>query len=384
MSSHDSDKEIHELSCFQRVLGIAKERNNKTGELLRYFDGDTVNRTKQDSPDIVRLCIKGKKSPQRVVVGIEHFQVNQQSIKKGKKVLSTGLECEQHIREAYDEGHHALLESDELPDSCCEHLMDSVTKWITDSYAHNYDDFLFAFHKHLSHHLQKVDKYRRNVSALVPDTPVEIAFLIEIRTVFPTLYLNDGIHTPLKTSRVLPVCEKIVRELEHIDKKAVNYIILYSSRGLPYENDEGAFIVALETGNIRKHLKNQKIPIYHEFFADNSVYAHSPHAAYIKENNAYTITAKCNQSQELYDEQVRIQFDAIHKIYKATQKGHAFITTKSTQCLWDASKDYLHLANNDFITALKSSKHAADVLLRYNQFMNDKNYGATIQKITES
>ena len=112
-SKNDFAKEQHERECFERAVNLSHLRGGRTEKILTYLNGIPYEeRWKNDRPDLVNICVKGKKKPTEVIVGIEHFEVNQLSKKSGKKIKSTGRELENRLWEVYDRGHKELLEQD--------------------------------------------------------------------------------------------------------------------------------------------------------------------------------------------------------------------------------------------------------------------------------
>lgn len=94
-SKNDIAKEQHECECFRQAVELSSVRGGQTQKILTYLNGVAFEgRSKNDRPDIVNICTKGKKNPIEVMVGIEHFEVNQLSKKSGKKIKSTGREIE--------------------------------------------------------------------------------------------------------------------------------------------------------------------------------------------------------------------------------------------------------------------------------------------------
>lgn len=137
---------------------------------------------KEDSPDLVRLCTKGKKNPSPVIVGIEHFQVHKMSKKKGKKIVSTGLELESRLWRTYDQGHAELIETGEPSDESADRLMQHIIKYSEELFSRDYNSFISAFRFHLSHHLSQAKRYRENLASLAGDRKIEIALLVEKST----------------------------------------------------------------------------------------------------------------------------------------------------------------------------------------------------------
>ena len=122
-SKNDIAKEQHECECFRQAVELSSTRGGQTQKILTYLNGAAFEgRSKNDRPDIVNICTKGKKNPIEVMVGIEHFEVNQLSKKSGKKIKSTGREIENKLWKGYDRGHEELLKKGMVSNENCLHL----------------------------------------------------------------------------------------------------------------------------------------------------------------------------------------------------------------------------------------------------------------------
>ena len=343
MSVNDQKKEKAESECLQRAINLGIEQKDKTGEILRYLNGEPINRTKEDSPDLVRLCIKGKKNPSPVIVGIEHFQVHKMSKKKGKKIVSTGLELENRLWKTYEQGHKELTEIGEPSDESADKLMQNITKYSEELFTRDYHSFISAFHFHLSHHLSQAKRYRENLASLAGDRKIEIALLVEIKTYFPDLLLCDGIHSPQKKSRLLPICTEIVDELSKIDKTVVDYVILYF-KGDPLINYQKCpeSVVAVKTGNITKHLMAQHIPVYQyiEGYFSNGSFAPKLTAQKDSEGN-YTIDKSDTPSENRLTSIDKCIKSGVYQLSLALRNKQPYVTTIEVQSYWDAYKPFL-------------------------------------------
>lgn len=326
MSSIDETKESKELSCFHNVLELGIKKNNKTSEILQYLNGEVLKRKKNDRPDLICRCTKRVMPHVQTIVGIEHFQVNQLSQEKGEKIVSTGAEYESHIAKVYKKGHAEIEESGVISDENNEKLMHEVSGFVGEMLYSGYYSFLEAFKHHLTHHLEQVQDYRNNISIIANQNPIEMALLIDMRMIFPDLFLNQGERVTVVKNGLLPICEEVVLELEKIDKRLVNYVILYSSNILEDAED----VIALQTGNIREQLRDQKITVYEyvgEELSNNNFIDVNP--SYCKEENGdYTIMLQINNPFELQNNCMKVAMQAA----RAKKNGRPFVTTKRIQC----------------------------------------------------
>ena len=86
------DKHSKEIQCFQQVLQIALKKRGETKHILKYLNGTDIVRNEEERPDIVKLCKNDLRGQRETIVGIEHFRVDQLSIKKKSgKIASIGI-----------------------------------------------------------------------------------------------------------------------------------------------------------------------------------------------------------------------------------------------------------------------------------------------------
>ena len=92
------DKHDREMQCFQRAVQIALKKRGETKRILKYLNGNDVVRKEEERPDIVKLCKNDSRGQCDTIVGIEHFRVDQLSIKKKDgRIASTGIVTEKNV-----------------------------------------------------------------------------------------------------------------------------------------------------------------------------------------------------------------------------------------------------------------------------------------------
>lgn len=381
VSYSDKRKTEAETQCFLRVLELGRSRTDKTGEILRYIDGQIINREKEDSPDIIRLCSKGKKAPVTVVVGIEHFQVHKMSKRKGEKYVSTGRECQQIIQDTYDKGHEELERIGNVSEDIQEKLVHSVAKYAEESFRRDYTSFVEAFKSHLLRHLNQVQRYRNNLSNIAGGSRIELALLIEMQMRFPLLIVNQGSKVPVKLSNILPVCDDIVTELEKVDKRSVDYIILYSSEDpLLTGKDRKEEVVAIRTGNIRKHLAAQKIPVYKyiEGYLSKGAFTPKIDANRTTDGN-FQITRSYMSDDDRKKEIFNSMVIGAYKVSQAQKNGKPYVTTIETQSFWEAIQKSIEgfEKQDEFISIVfKNGTSTEEILKNYSRAMTKYKVGS--------
>lgn len=71
-----------EHQCLNRVISEIKFQHGRSKTILDMFTNDEVSRPIDECPDFVKYCPPKSKNDKAVLLGIEHFQVDQSSIRK--------------------------------------------------------------------------------------------------------------------------------------------------------------------------------------------------------------------------------------------------------------------------------------------------------------
>ena len=263
ISANDLKKEDNERHCFETAFQATLKQGGKTAEIMSYLHGEPfTQRGKNDSPDLVYICQRGKQDSKEIIVGIEHFQVSQFSKKKGASYQSIDKENYAHLKKIYREGHSELLENQKVTESTGIRLLQGMHNYAKETEGRLYNSLLSHFRYGLEKHLKSAAVYRKNLDAIADGKKIELALLIEIQTNFHTLFLNDQGVTSQVHGLIMPIFKEFVAELQKIDKKLINYIILYNESPIIPLLPQKPTVIAIRTGNVEKHLKAQNITIY--------------------------------------------------------------------------------------------------------------------------
>lgn len=263
MSESDERKKQSELDCLNEVIRIGKSQYGQSRKIIGLLDGEPVIRDIEERPDFVRLAPAKKPGEKDIVLGIEHFRVDQQSKRrKNGKIIS----AREAIKREADELTRAVDEKklffgqDQL-----DTMMTNLANHVMDAYSGaTYSMFLDSISDKLQHHLSQVDSYRKNLFSLAVGRDVRLAFLIDISTVFNRLYFHDSSGTHRNDSGLMPFFEDIIQRFERIDSDKVDYLIFF----LHSPNSASKKVIALKTSGIRKQLKVRHINIYEYDGAD--------------------------------------------------------------------------------------------------------------------
>ena len=242
-SRNDTKKEEAEEQCFKLALDAARRRGGGTYKIMSYLNGQNIDtRAKKDRPDLIRLCTNAKH--EEVVVGIEHFCVNQMVKRVGDRYKSVGKELRGHIDATYEKGHTELETTGEVSDDLCHKLLEESVLLAQQANTPQYRGFLEAFRISLEKHLRKAGEYRANIQKFAGQKKIQLAFIIEVETAFTQLFLNNGRKTFIDETGLLPMTSDIVNILSSIPSDQVDYIILYftSAAFKPDTNNRSLYV----------------------------------------------------------------------------------------------------------------------------------------------
>ena len=104
----------------------------KTWRDKTYFkipEWSSIVRSEEERPDIVKMCKKDLRGQRDTVVGIEHFRVDQLSIKnKNGKIASTGIATEKNVRHIFNVWHNEVMRTDKVPDAAVQAIAKGIAE----------------------------------------------------------------------------------------------------------------------------------------------------------------------------------------------------------------------------------------------------------------
>ena len=140
------DKHDREMQCFQRAVQIALKKRGETKRILKYLNGNDVVRKEEERPDIVKLCKNDSRGQCDTIVGIEHFRVDQLSIKKKDgRIASTGIVTEKNVWNMFNTWHDEVMRTDKVPDAAVYDIVKVIAEQITRMEATTYHTYIHAF-----------------------------------------------------------------------------------------------------------------------------------------------------------------------------------------------------------------------------------------------
>lgn len=236
-----------------------------------------------------------------------------------------------------------------------------------------YDTFLHTFKAVLDSHCASAGIYRHELRKVDKNAKIELAFLIEVRTTAPQLFLNNGSHVDIKNDGLFPMTEEIVKLLSAVDANLVDYIVLLFHNADFRRNED---VIAIRTGNIKKHLAAQRITTYayasEDLYGDDIKFEKDTIQRVNTEKIAYQISLSGKS-----EERIEPLFNALKIAFYAQKNGRPFAASRIVQCMMYAVGEHIQRFEKDgdwYTPIFDVSCPKGDALKRkYDEF--DRLYG---------
>lgn len=322
MSDADVLKQEKEYNTFLEACEYCETNNVniRTLNIMRFLNGIPISRPKNDRPDIICNCNKGKKE---YIVGIEIFLVDQNSKYKKGKLRSPSQESKAIINKIYDKGHNEIIQNGQSSKETKESLLSSVVDSISNRYNSSYDDLIMSFKYNFDKHADNVQEYRKNVMAYANEKEIKLAFFIEIESHFFNLFLNDTKVIEYKSS-IMPFFRDIINIINsNPNNKYIDYYVFYLTS---YDKAEKK-VVAIRSGNIRKNIESQNIIVY-EYVGESFTQIITSETKYREEENG-DYSVKLNfKNPAIYQEELSSLYQ---KALILKKKRIPFVATRIVQ-----------------------------------------------------
>lgn len=250
-----------EEQCLNWAIEAAKNQTGRSRAILSYLSQDEFPRDEAERPDFVKLIPPRGKDKKGILLGIEHFRVDQNSLEKNDgKVASTGALQESRIRNVYEKWHDKI-DDKAFMSGIAKDLEAIIVQEHKNRETSSYPTLVRSYEYAFSKHLKNVDIYRENLAKLSDGQyKIELAFLIEIRTYFCDLFFHDKHGVRRQQNGVGPLFYDYIHYIEeNVDVRKVNYIVFCITGTL---DTKQKLVIATTTSNIRQKLMNANVPIY--------------------------------------------------------------------------------------------------------------------------
>lgn len=350
-SQHDFNKESLEESILNQAIRLSKHKRKLTRQILSYMNGKTINRDKNDKPDIVRVIPEQLTAGEKILIGIEHFLVEQVSVNKKSKRVSVIHEKRSYLEKLIAKKpnyENNIEEYQKIKGIIANSVFDIAAQANSSRIPELNESFCVA----LENHIAREKEYYDNMKELAKGNTHKLAFLIEIHCKTDDDFLNNGKTVIRRHNNIYPVLDWMVDELEKIDSKIIDYIVLYFKHSI---NDSIEDVIAIETQDIRNSLRKQGIVIYH--YCDDPDKTKFHNLGLTDKGLKYKIDM---ENKETYIDDME---PILQQAYKYKKDNIPYVAPRAIQEFLYALGDRYNGKN------LKEIIHTPETLIRFDQFV---------------
>lgn len=332
-----------EKDCIDKALKYSKSQHGKSKRIINLLNGIDVEREYDERPDFVKVTtdINGE----QIILGIEHFQVNCNCIKKKNgKYAGTDQKYKKDLQNLYNHYHDLVVTQKTSNEEACFQaflkILDIGSKQSEYSFNSTYEDFIDNFNQKLNSHANNIDiyyqtikKYKRNAEK------TKLMFLIDIVGNYNALILNAGKNVRRINTDELPLFSEIVNSLINVVENKIDYIVFCLG------NNEHTRVIAIEANSISNELNKQNIKIFDylnfESFLPFNSNVKCEYEILEKNDKAINVAFKC--TSDIVDINVFADklFENYYSCYQARKQKKNFITNIATQFLLDVYAKYI-------------------------------------------
>lgn len=256
-----SNKKDNEKELLQKSIEVGMKKGGLCKRLITMVAGDEINRVDNERPDFVVKYNPTNKNSKPILIGIEHFVVDQQAKKKGSKYRSTDKEIQAKLKEIYNKYSEEILKNED----CLDEAITDILKQVIDSTQSMLDSSYVSFIQHLKYvlidkHAPNFSIYHRNLKKLAGDVyDTKLALLIEVKSFFSNLWVYDDRGRFYSDKPIIPLFNDFVEIIKTTCSKDIDLIILCFT----YPNDRQRFdVVTVRPRTIEADLRKQRLRIY--------------------------------------------------------------------------------------------------------------------------
>lgn len=340
-------KKEDEQACLAKALKLGMRQKGEPRRIIKRLEGAELPRAKPERPDFVKVISPTRRRDKGALVGVEHFCVDHYSepTRKdgGKTANSLGSKERYKMREIYEKGHEALMETGELPEEALEGVTSIASGLLAATKKSSYYSFLHSFQCALDKHLRKANEYKRELKALADGGQrIELAFLVEIHTDFSNMFLRDGREVYRCPPGFMPMFEDVVDLLEKASNR-VDHIVLLMGNTI---HGRETSLLALNAHNVRGSLRKQRVSIYTYAGEDRFLPEMRTMPKEVEVTSSYTsdkanlnIVLGCTWTDAATECKVDAAFQGLKQAYKASQDGRCCASTFAVHFLSEILMD---------------------------------------------
>lgn len=374
-----------ELTCLNLAISECTKQKGISKKIGLLLAGQDIDRMDNERPDFLRCYKSIKKNEKDIVIGIEHFRVDHYSIElSNQRVGSTGIVYEKRLKTVVDTWNPHIGESKQIPDGALSDISNLIGQAFALRMQATYNAFIESFKYSLNKHMQSIDYYHSVIDNYAKNKDKRFAFLIEIYSDFnKLLFFHDknGVHYGENT---VPLFDELIRILEKVDSRKVNYLILCFGNTVYNKNPK---VIAVPTVNLRNQLEKQHIPVYYYAGDDICLSGFQTPQLDLKSISNYKINGDnidfgvTIESKDIKEEAKLEMVISAYKYIKAIEcKKKNFVTTSLVEMFYQVYDEYCAPFSNmkiediiNFIPII-TTNNKDNIELKFKKFKKDWGY----------
>lgn len=339
-------KKNNEEKCLKIAISKIKSQTGYSRQILEMLNGIDFSRNEKERPDFVRIYQPKDKNQKPIMLGIEHFRIDQLSFKNGgEKFTSRGIDMEKNVANLFNLTCSKIETGSFEEDDVVSKTVEIIVNHMKNSMLSSYYTFLNSFEYSIDKHLPSISVYQENLKNYSQGHyTTRLALLMEIHTELHGLFFNDRKGTRRQSEGLIPITEDMVKILEEkLRKQPIDYIILCIGETL---YTDLVNVIVLKANNIRSQLSKRHIPIYH-YLGSNIQSCTSPYTSVNiypninKHDDEYKITYKQYSIGISKERKLDMTFYALRRVLEYEKKGVPYITDVSVQYVKDLFGEYI-------------------------------------------
>lgn len=276
-----------EQSCIKKLFDIERQSRGRVRKFINKLS--KMECIDFERPDFIFRDNEGN------YIGLEHFMVDHLSqLNSNGKVASNGVLSRKKMSEYIPKWIGDNAPEDKEMIIALEEYGKLVSNCLPTFFATVYGNYIAAFHYSLTNHVKNIDVYRNNIKNKfkVKNDKIKIGLLIEVYAEFNDLYLIDKRGTHKNSNGFIPMFEEIVKILETVPTKDIDFIILFMGQKKVY---------IVRPNHIRCDMQRQNIKIYDYASEDYAMPSFTPILKDLKidstieaKNDSFNFNFKCS------------------------------------------------------------------------------------------
>lgn len=324
-----NNKKIEEIETLNRCIKLGLKQGGLSKRIVNTIKGEDFQRRFDERPDFIKVYQPQHKHAKPILIGIEHFMVDQQSQKKGESYRSSRRENKSKIDKIYKRYKDKVQDDEHELNQAFEELSNEIPRTAKTLLDSSYDSYFDHFKYVLCNHCQSFDEYSRNLKLCAGSKyDYQLALLIEVNSHFTNYFLYDDKGISFSKEPIVPLFTEVVDLIKETCSQKISFIIFdFEYFGFPDMHD----VIAVRPKTIEEDIRKQGYRLYEYVNTDSDVKASIEDIRYVTDNDNYILQTKTNVSFESQDRVLKNIFADVFKITELKRNNLNYVTKETQQ-----------------------------------------------------